>query len=544
MSLHRFSRTPWFALVAAVGVSLVIAWPLLRAWMTGGSRDLIAGAFYTDRLFNLALIRTAYDYGATFLDPIGRDRPVFYQFGFHWLVGIGARVLGLSPVTLLNGLMLLLPGAAFLVLCFFAFQVTGNGALALAAAGLCFAFGRFQALPWVTPSYGPMYGDHGVVIPFAQHLSGPYTDNFALLGTYLSLGFLLKHLRAKRQFVPLAAFVFFAFAALFCHLLHGILFLLAAFLVILFQAEGGQVAKRRAFRVVYGAAIVLYVVALIGFHARIPMSLLAAFGLLVFSLLFTLRAPCRATTAFVVAVGLAGAIVAANLWALAKFGTSLSGYSEDVRLKKLAVPLGVMLLNFWPLWVPLAWACRRLPERRILWPLVLATLLAFFNDRLGYNNHPYRFIPYSIPIWCTLAVLGLRGLWRALHWRPVFWLTAAGLMWGGVYNVCWFGTYGMNVDRGAPWILALAQRIDADRAENPAKIYALSPKLQEARSELAIFTGARLLPHSFLTYEPMDVSAEGLRQLAREGRIDVLITNHDGDRNTEDVRLVPRNEIR
>ena len=128
--------------------------------------------------------------------------------------------------------------------------------------------------------------------------------------------------------------------------------------------------------------------------------------------------------------------------------------------------------------------------------------MTVFNHAWGYNNHPYRFIPYTSPLLAILAVQGLRSLWemsgRSRRVRALAIAMVCLLAVGTVKNLYSYSRYvgriQYAVDPGVKQIVAMIETVRAAQPE--AVFYLHSPQTHMA--QLAPNTGAKFLLRSYL----------------------------------------------
>lgn len=533
---------PVLPVLSAVFFSLAFTWRMLETWLENGTLFFVAGDFYFDRIFSLAMIRTAYEYGINFLDPVSRDVNVFYQFGFYWLVGILGRLIRINPISVLNFLGFLAPGALFAAVYLFGKSMTGSRWKGLAGAWVAFAFAMFESLDPPVERYGKIFGEHAVVMPFSLQLSAPYIDTFGLIFSFFGFYFLHSgiHGKQERKEWRLWAFVICGFFALLTHLLQGILFLLVSF-AILFSETALDRAGKKPWPWVTGGVLIIYVVSLIYFEQHLPMAFLAAFGATAFSALLFFSNKRKWVAALAGAIGLVGMVFLLNYLKVSGGEGSFGAYNADIRMKELSIPAGVLLYHFFPV-LALGLASLLSSSRRAIYGgLLLVTFAAVFNDQLGYNNHPYRFITYSAPIWAILAVEGWAVLDQRLRrWkvaRPLLaFFFAAALAPGVVYGIQWFSRFGTMIDPINPLMPRVAKVIDTVRATKPETVVAVDEELDHIRMDLAALSGARFDQDSFLSFRgksPFQADLIGLPTLkelwraadqAGRGRYGLLVT--------------------
>jgi len=207
---------------------------------------------------------------------------------------------------------------------------------------------------------------------------------------------------------------------------------------------------------------------------------------------------------FVPLVLLAGA----NLLAFqAYYGSLANDYNQTVRQMQLAIPVRDLLICYFPVIVLAAVSiCREADSRwRMIKGVVVLTALAVvFNDKLGYNNHPYRFIPYTYPLWAMLAGDGfvrLLRVWRQPFAMGMLCLTAVPLACGVWFNVRQHGEYAVavNCKPVEPLVVALAAEIDKERRTSPGAVFFVEPSIVTA-DRLAPYSGARFFFSSDINY--------------------------------------------
>ncbi len=538
----------WLFSLSLIFITVLLAGNL-AACFRYGTFAFESGEYYYNRLLSMSLAKAFQTYGVNFYDPFSRQEPIFYQFVPYWGLGWLATRLGIEPWTLANVLQLFVPPALFAVIYHLAKLLTGNRAAALAAVLLAFLFGSLEFLFTGTDRI-IFHGNHAIILDLLRQLSTFYVENIGLALGYFALFCFLKagldeRPAARRRWS--AAMLLSAAAAFNVHLLVAILILATCALMLAARTiAANDVPGRWLICLGLLPAAIVYGYLLVLTDFRPPMESVlataAAAGLLFFWL-------SRQKAWFLL---LAASVVPVllycgwNLYVIHRWGGDPLFYHEKYRAKDLAIPAGVYLGAYFPMLVLAGIALWRSPPPAARWlyrAIGLAILMMVFNHAWGYNNHPYRFIPYTAPLLAILAVQGLRSLWatgaRSRLARMLAIAMVCLLAVGIGKNLYSYSRYAGRlqyaIDPGVKEIAAMIETVRATRPE--AVFYLYSPRIQMA--QLAPYTGARFLLRSYLQ---TGWSEEHLMQLAqapsaeaacdrirRDGiNVDYVVADEDG----------------
>jgi len=526
----------WLPLLLMLALTVWLNWHFFRAVSEHGTVLLETGEFYGDRLINMGVAKTAQELGINFLDPFNRMEPIFYQFPGWWGLGYIARFTGLQPWAAANLVHLFFVPAFFLVAWRLAGTITRSRHAVIAGIAILFLFGNLE---WFfSHEYLKTYGAHAVMLPFLQQIFGFYIDSYGMLCGYAALLAWLGYLQAEKPgWKQLAVFWLAAVVAVNLHFLPAIFFIVIIMsqLFGLTLAELDILQRRKLFIILAGIAA-LYLAALWYWSFRPPMSFLGiTAGLVWLVLAWHDRKRVRYLLPLLPVVTLV-LLAGANLLSFKAYYTFLlNDYNDTVRKVALGIPAHVLLICYFPVVVLTLVALARETDSRWRWLkgcMVLAAVAVIFNDQLGYNNHPYRFVPYTYPLWALLAGDGLVRLLRS--WRQpgsaiILSLTGAALGLGIWSNIDHRRSYAVadNCKPVHPLVLKLAAAIEAERKTAPGTIFYLEPTIFGA-DRLAPYSGARFFSSAYInfrsayrhypTYEEMLPAARALAL-----RVDYLI---------------------
>lgn len=498
----------WLPVAMMLGLTLWLNWYFIRAVSEHGTLLLETGEFNYDRLINMGFAKAAQEWGINFFEPFNRIEPIFYQFSGWWGLGFAARLTGLQPWAVANLIHLLYVPLFFLLAWrLFSFVVRSRDA-AFAGIGILFLFSNLE---WfLNHAFMKRYGTHAVLFPFLQQSFGFYMDSYSVLFGYGALFAWLKYLQTEtpdwKQILP---FLLPAIVALNLHFLPAIFFMLL-FMMLLFAvtySELDSVCRRRIGCILAGMALV-YLGALAYWSSRPPMGFICVLAGSVWAL-FYLHERKRSRYLLALAPILPVVLLAgSNLLALQSYYGSLANdYNEAVRHKQLGIPVRDLLICYFPVVVLAVVSLYRETDSR--WRMVKGTILlaaaaVIFNDKLGYNNHPYRFIPYTYPVWAMLAGDGLARLLRS--WRQpaaiiVLCLTLPTLGMGVWANIRHHRLYAIaaNCTPVEPLVIDIVAAIEAERRTFPQAVFYVAPSILTA-DRLAPYTGAKFFFSAEINY--------------------------------------------
>jgi hypothetical protein len=201
--------------------------------------------------------------------------------------------------------------------------------------------------------------------------------------------------------------------------------------------------------------------------------------------------------------GVIASITALNYFAVKAAGGNFGIYNDTVRSVDLGIPFKAFLISFFPLLVLIAVGLTSSRYRKLAFCLFAVSFICVFNHWFGYNNHPYRFIPYSFPVWSVLSVIGIQQFYQHFNRRSVIKnfgvaLVSITLIWGMVFNWKWFKRYGWVVTPLDSGMIAIAKQIETIHEKNPkAKIW-LDETVVPHALYIASLTGVKLNTTSFL----------------------------------------------
>jgi hypothetical protein len=486
----------------------------LFVYLEFGTFEFESGEFRADRMLVHAIQRTYMEYGPVFLDPISRQAPVFYQFSFYWLTGAMAKFLNMDPWVFSNALNVLITPAFFLVTYWTCKTISGSRWIALMATCLTLSFGHLEFL-LTRDLYGDrVHGQQAAIFSFARGLYSFSADTYSLFFGYIGLGAIWK-LSHSDKASPACAWrdgaVFLAawsIAALF-HLLVAMFFvLLYSAILAAAYVRSSRWPRMETWRAVSLALVFAVCLAFSGW--RPPMWVFALFGAAVVGRIMW-KDPSTRIIWCLIMIGLVPqlALTAANLATIAQTGGRPFYYNEVVRTLDLAIPFWVVLVSYFPL-IALSWiAVTKLSNQGLktdLQAICVAMLAAVFNHVLGYNNHPYRFLPFSMPMLCLVASIGAEVLLRERTYpkmRVVAGCVLLGLIvLGIVQNACTYSRIAWTTpSRKDPRVDPLVRVIEEIRSAHPDDVF-LPQFLTMHWFQLAPYCGARFAIGSGLGAEP------------------------------------------
>lgn len=468
-------------------------------FLAHGTFAFESGESYGDRLTNFAFVRGFMEYGFNYYEPFSRQNLIFYDFFFYWMEGALATLLHVEPWAMANVLHLFLGPALFLTFFQLGRTITGNRWIALVATLLTFLFGNLECLLRGELITTHSYGSEAIIYSFLRALYGPYCDNYAFLAGYGAIYFFWKIATAQDDRISKreAAFFFLLFALSSNIQLLVALLILALCAVILFARTflDGDVPPRllRNGGIVFG---LLYLAMLVIFNFRLPMPLLAVAAVIPYGIFFWFSRQKKAHLLLLASAIPVAAVTATTLYMVSKAGGEAFRYNNRVRELDMAFPPLVYLVSYLPILALAAVAIWRSPDKRsriYLGALGLTSLALSYNNFLGYNNHPCRFVTSSFPILCILASVGLFRLYEWKRKEARIALTIAGVLIGvGVFqNMATFTHVALTTPREiSPWVAPAVEAVNKVRAKERDAVFYVWP-LKVHAMNLAPYTGAR-----------------------------------------------------
>lgn len=375
--------------------------------------NFIAGCCTADRIINLAIIKTLQIYPLfDFVDPLNRTEGIFYQWGFHWILAKIANLLSLNPLEIMNLVLVILP-MLFAVALYLLFNLlTDNRIIALFATVAAFVFVPFSEYLDITPGFGV----HAIIISFIEEFTGPYFDQISLAFGTAALIFLVRHIKYKRD-TELIYFIFFASVGFLTHFLASLYIVTIYFFIVLFNDKNCD--ERRLFNIKYSyvvAGLFLIIVFSISqtYSGVVPLILLGGLAFLVYACTFVFGNSYTRKRQLVIILSLLPTLILIyfNMVSL-DFNV---GYNNRVRTIDLAIPFFEYVKNFAPIligsFIYLILGNKSSLTYKVSLALIISSLVWVFNHYFAFNNHPYRFIPYSQPFITFVAFMGMIELWK------------------------------------------------------------------------------------------------------------------------------------
>ncbi len=471
-----------------------------------GTLLIESGEYYPDRLLNMSLARAAEAYGPQFNDPYNRTEPVFYQFAGWWALGFLARISGAEPWVIANAIHLFYIPLFFLAARAAYRSILQDGRAVAAGIGILFLFGNLE---WfLTGGFSGSYGKHALLMNFHRATYAFYIDAYALLAGFASLACWIRIATKNRVDWPyVILFWLSASVALNLHFLPALLFVLIFFFSLAALTLIELEAQHRDRLILAMSFLALaFSISLAFWSFRPPMPVLLVFGGALWTVcLAASRQRWRFFLPLPPLIALA-ALTAANLSSIRNhFGIISSGYDNVVREIDLAVPPLVYLASYFPVLLLSGISIVRdtdTKRKAIKAALIAAALAAVFNDKLGYNNHPYRYVPYSYPIWAMLAGDGLvriLPLWRKPLWSATLALSAITLSMGIWSNLRARPEYAtpLTLQPASKLILAAARSIEVESMRNRQAVFYLEPAVLKSSGKYPeLLTTERLAPYT------------------------------------------------
>jgi len=357
------------------------------------------------------------EYGHQHLEPIGRNETIVYQFSGFWLVVELANLFSTDASAIMTIALLLMTPTLVLSMTAIAVSLGVKRVTALIASIMAFYFVGFE-----DTFFGyKIYGEHALIMPLARQFAGPYLDSIGCALGYLGTASLLSYLqktRNKEKFVNhhFFAFVFLSALSFVVHHLSALFFIALDFAIIASSIMTREVdAPTKKFDLPVLAAIALSHLVLLILSDFLPqMRWFAVWGAILWSYCFW-RAERRHRVlliGFVLTIVPMGVLIFDNYQAYRAAYSDLQSYNENVRQTDLTIPFFVVMACFFPLWIGniSSMLTSKRFERSVLLSGLAVCPAATFDAHVGYNNHPYRFLAFSLPwtrLWGGIGNLSL-----------------------------------------------------------------------------------------------------------------------------------------
>ena len=520
------------------------------AWQNGGFR-FESGEYHSDRIDNMAFAMAAKTLGPTFVDPVNKSDLIFYQHFGYWLLGGASNLVDIEPWTLANIVHVFYPlllGAAAL---FTFIQITDRFYISLASVLLLFSFGSldfvFQEPQW--------YGVHAILLTLSKQTYGFYMDSYSLAFGIAALGCFVKAHKEEGKGFFLPAGSVFTSLSILTHYLSG----LYIFCVLLASCICWSTDWLKFWRVLRSnkstaflalSLFISYYIILSVYEWRPPMLIIG--GYIAASFVYIAR--YRTTSRYYLFLGLSAilpiAYAGVNIFSIYSSGADGLNYNTNIRNIDLSIPAWTFIRAYAPVLLGCiaAVALETNKASRGLYIAIIAVSLIFiFNAEMGYNNHPYRFIPYSMPLLVCISVKGFYELARNARSSRVI---AKGLLYSLTFGIgiCLF-TLGVkeNLNEHARFAPSQNKLVDKDIdvisdflnrfPGNHHSVFFVDPRLVSMRG-LAPYTSVRLAASSMTNprqnlderdYEEGLISLLTLlqKQPTKRLKIDYVLTSQD-----------------
>ena len=406
--------------IAAIGLGIFMLYfcsghLLAFAWQHGGFR-FESGEYHSDRIDNMAFAMAAKTLGPTFLDPVNKSDLIFYQHFGYWLLGGASNLIHLEPWTLANIVHVFYPillGAAAL---FTFIQITDRFYISLVSIFLLFSFGNLDFV-YQEPQW---YGMHAILLTFSKQTYGFYMDSYSLVFGITALGCFVKARKEESAGFFLPAGSALTSLTILTHYLSG----LYIFCVLLASCICWSTDWLKLWRVLRSnkptACLVLslfisYYFILGAYGWRPPMLIIGGY----IAASFVCIARYRTTSRYYLFLGLGAILPIAytglNVFSIYSSGADGLNYNTNIRNIDLSIPAWTYIRAYAPVLLGCIAAVvlePRKESKRLYIAIIAVSLIFIFNAEMGYNNHPYRFIPYSMPFLVCISVKGFYELAR------------------------------------------------------------------------------------------------------------------------------------
>ena len=120
-----------------------------------------------------------------------------------------------------------------------------------------------------------------------------------------------------------------------------------------------------------------------------------------------------------------------NLYIIHAAGSDGLFYNSNIRSINLSIPFNEIAFAYAPVILGCVIAIcleTRKEVKLIFISMIMVSFSFIFNSELGYNNHPYRFIPYSMPFLVFISLCGYFDLTKQIVSSNKLWIRLIGLL--------------------------------------------------------------------------------------------------------------------
>jgi hypothetical protein len=514
-------------IISVLFIAYIYSSHLIISYFNFESFAFESGEFYTDKLLSFSIAKAAKDYGINFYDPYNRSDIVFYQFFFYWILGAIAKLFNQNPWYIANIIQIFLAPAMFVVIYLLAVEITENKVISLISAWLLFLFGSLEY--YITGNFeSSVFGAHAIIFPFSRQMYGFYIDNYALLLGYIGFIFLLRFLKNDKK-IYAVLFILFSSIAFLVHLLPAIFFIVLYFLTL--YAYNINVKKVKKINVlVFISSIILFVLMLYISKFNPSFLLLGLFGIIFFvQIVYTSFDPRKYIVPFFSMIPVFIYIII-NIVVIKNQNPEKALYFDEVRKSNLVVPLDMIIFSFLPyvvIIILLFFLFKKLKNKFLFNAIVTSVIIVLYNNYLGYNNHPYRFIPYIMPLVTILSVYGLYMLLnrKEIEMKLIFSTLTILISMGIFANFGTMKIYQFTTSKQInPTVRNVARKINTLKINNNNLVFAVDNNFLSTEN-LAPYTSAKFLYSSPIAYDKS--LNESLSQLSNSTTINsFLIHSH------------------
>lgn len=401
------------------------------AWQSHGFR-FESGEYITDRIDNMAFAMAAKSIGPNFLDPVNRTDPLFYQYFGYWVLGGLSRIAQLEPWTLANITHVFFP-ILFMVSALFTFnQIAGRFWVSLSSILVLFCFGNLEIV-YGQPKW---FGLHAIMLTFSKQTYGFYLDSYSLIFGIAAIGFFVRAHKNNRPHPSLLIAASLNSLALLTHYLSGLyVFSTILSMTVAWSTNWNRLRVSLTRNRVHALILILfflsYICILFHWEWRPPMSVIAAYVVSAVTYFAFYGLGWRYYLYLLASILVPCMFAGLNLYIIHAAGSDGLFYNSNIRSINLSIPLKELAFAYAPviLGCVIAICLETRKEVRLIFISMITASFAFiFNSELGYNNHPYRFIPYSMPFLVFISLCGYFDLTKQIVRSQKLWIRLIGLL--------------------------------------------------------------------------------------------------------------------
>jgi len=485
------------------------------SWQGHGFR-FESGEYITDRIDNMAFAMAAKSIGPSFADPVNRTDPLFYQYFGYWILGGLSRIAQLEPWTLANITHVFFP-MLFMISALFTFnQIAGRFWVSLSSILVLFCFGNLEIV-YGQPKW---FGLHAIMLTFSKQTYGFYLDSYSLMLGIAAIGFFVRAHKKNKSYPSLLIAASLNSLALLTHYLSGLyVFFTILSLTVAWSTNWNRVRvsliNNKAHVLILILFSISYICVLFHWEWRPPMGVIAAYVVSAIIYLASYSLDSRYYLYLSASVLAPCMFAGLNLYIIHAAGSDGLFYNSNIRSIDLSIPFKELAFAYAPVILGCVIAIcleTRKEVRLIFISMITVSFALIFNSELGYNNHPYRFIPYSMPFLVFISFCGYFDLTKQIVHSNKLWIRLIGLV--------------PLVSGSLLYILGVRSNLEEHARFAPSQNKQIDQKVDTISSYLNKISGDR--DSSFLI-DPRMVSMRSLSPYTRVNLASTSMTNPRGN---------------